>query len=338
MYAANKPGQLSFDTELPMLTINRQLCASFVLLVIVMMSGCGSRDSSGDLDRPVIGVSLLTTTNPFFNVLGESIRSSAEKYGYEVVLTSGDLDVNRQKNQVSDFIVRGVNAIVLTPVDSRSIATAIREANDAGIPVFTADVAVLNSTVKVVCHVATDNYQAGEMAAVAMIEALGGEGQVGIVDYPEVESVMLRTRGFFDELERNQQETGKEITVVARLNGGGQKDRGFRVGQDMIQAHPGLRGIFAINDPSALGAVAALEEAEREDDIVVVSIDGQPEGKQAIKDGKIFADAVQYPERIGEQTVDVIMRYMNGEAVPSEILISTSLYKNEDAVADSTLH
>jgi ribose transport system substrate-binding protein len=313
------------------------LSICFVLLA-ALVAACGGEQSTLAPARPVIGVSLLTTTNPFFNVLGESVRSSADRYGYDVILTSGEQDVNRQKNQVSDFIVRGVAAIVLTPVDSRSIATAIREANDAGIPVFTADVAVLDSSVSVVSHVATDNYQAGQMAAVAMIEALGGEGQVGIVDYPEVESVMLRTRGFLNELERNKQETGKEISVVSRLNGGGAKDRGFRVGQDMIQAHPALRGIFAINDPSALGAVAALEEAGRAEDIVVVSIDGQPEGKQAIKEGKIYADAVQFPERIGEQTVDVIMRYMNGESVPSEILISTSLYKLADALADSTLN
>ena len=307
-------------------------------VLLALLASCGDEQQRVDSARPTIGVSLLTTTNPFFNVLGQSIERAADRYGYDVVLTSGDLDVNRQKNQVSDFIVRGVSAIVLTPVDSRSIGTAIREANEAGIPVFTADVAVLDSSVQVVSHVATDNYQAGQMAAVAMLEALGGEGQVGIVDYPEVESVMLRTRGFYDELERNKQETGKDMSVVSRLNGGGQKDRGFRVAQDMIQAHSELRGIFAINDPSALGAVAALEEAGRAEDIVVVSIDGQPEGKQAIKEGKIYADAVQFPERIGEQTVDVIMRYMNGESVPSEILISTSLYKIEEAQADTTLH
>jgi ribose transport system substrate-binding protein len=296
------------------------------------LAGCGGAGSVA-ADRPVIGVSLLTLTNPFFRDLGNAIKEEAEARGYRVILTAGDFDIGRQKNQVSDFVVQDVAAIVVTPIDSKAIATSIAEANRAGIPVFTADIKAIAEGARVVSHVATDNYQAGRMAGKALVEALGGRGKVGVIDHPEVESVIMRTRGFLDEIK----ESAAGIQVVARLPAGGAKDRGFQVAQDMLQAHPDLNGIFAINDPSALGAVAAVENAGKSGRIVIVSIDGLPEGREAIRAGKIYADAIQHPDLIGKKTVEAIDGYMSGEEVPPEVLIPTDLYRREDAMKDPTL-
>src|SRR5207245_2088868 len=141
-----------------------------------------------------------TLTNPFFKVIADTMTDEAAKHGYAVVVVSGDLDVARQQNQVKDFIVKRVAAIVLTPCDSKAIGPAIQEANAAGIPVFTADISCLAQGVEIVSHIATDNYQGGRLAARAVIEALGGKGTVAVLDFPEVESVMLRTQGFEEEL------------------------------------------------------------------------------------------------------------------------------------------
>ena len=170
-----------------------------------------------------------------------------------------------------------------------------------------------------------------------MVEALGGGGKVAIIDYPEVESVILRTRGFEDEVARLRDGDGVSLDIVAKLPGNGEKDRGFRAAEDILQAHPDLDGIFAINDPSGLGAVAAIEKAGKAGRIRVIAFDGQLEGCQAIKDGKIYADPVQYPDRIGRETVNVIMQYMAGEDIPDEILIPTDLYRKADADADPRL-
>jgi len=273
-----------------------------------------------------IGVSILSSTNPFFVEIGDVITSEATKHGYQVQVVSSDFDPNRQYNQVQDFIVNGYDAIVLTPADSRAVGSAVKEANEAGIPVFTADIAVLAEGVDVVSHIATDNYQAGRMAAQAMIEATGGNGSLGIIDHPAIESVILRTKGFQDELNETE---GHDLKVVSILPGGGVKDQGFKAMQDMLQSHPEIDGIFAINDPSALGAVAALEDAGKLENVKVVSVDGQQEGIDAIDQGKIYADAVQHPDWIGEKTVGAIVAYMNGEKVESEILIPTDLYKKD---------
>jgi ribose transport system substrate-binding protein len=298
---------------------------------------CWATPSAAADRKPQIGVSLLTLTNPFFRDLGDAMKEEAAKHGMEVLLVSGEFDAARQRNQVADFLVKRVVAIVLSPCDSKAVGTAITEANKAGVPVFTVDIAALAPGVKVVSHVATDNLGGGRLAAQALIEALGGKGKVAILDHPEVESVILRTKGFEEELARQRRENGVTLEVVAKLPGGATKDRSFKTSEDLLQAHPNLDGIFAINDPSALGAVAALEKAGKLGRVKLVGFDGMPEGKQAIKAGQIYADPIQFPDRIGRTAVQTIRKYLDGDEVKSEILIPTQLYRKTDAEADPAL-
>jgi ribose transport system substrate-binding protein len=295
----------------------------------------GAEESSPS--RGTIGLTVLTMTNPFFKVIADTVTAEARKHGYDTLVVSGEDDVVRQQNQVKDFIVKGVSAIVLTPCDSKAIGPAIQEANRHGVPVFTADIACLAPSVEVVSHVATDNLQGGKEAAQAMIDVLHGKGKVAIIDYPEVESVILRTRGFEEVIAEENEKPDVDIHIVAKLPGGGQKDKSYKAAEDIIQAHPDLDGIFAINDPAALGARAALEKAGKADQVVIIGFDGQPEGKLAILEGKIYADPIQFPERIAAQTVATIVKHFGGEEVPKEILIPTELYTREDALKDPSL-
>jgi ribose transport system substrate-binding protein len=325
----------------------------FVVVLLALFPGCGGREPAPEArpaptapapaphakSKGTIGVSVLTLTNPFFKVIADAITDEARKNGYDVSVVSGEFDVARQQNQVKDFIVGKVSAIVLCPCDSRSIGPAIGEANAAGIPVFTADIACLAPGVKVVSHIATDNYGGGKQAAAAMIEALGeAGGKVVILDFKQAESCLQRVKGFKDAVAKHNADhpTGK-IVVVSELPGDGQKDKGYKAAEDALQAHPDLAGIFAINDPSALGARAAAEKAGKADRIKIIGFDGQPEGRRAIADGVIYADPVQYPDRIGKMTVATILKYFAGDDVPPEQLIPTELYRLADAKNDPEL-
>ena len=188
--------------------------------------------------KGTIGLSVLTLTNPFFKVIADTMAQEAAKHGYSVMVVSGEFDVARQQNQVKDFIVKRVAAMVLNPCDSKAIGPAIKEANAAGIPVFTADIACLDPDAKVVCHIATDNYQGGRMAAQAMIEALGGKGKVAVIDHPEVESVILRTKGFDDEVAEANKRPGVAIQVLGKWPGGAVPDRSFNTAQDILRFTP----------------------------------------------------------------------------------------------------
>lgn len=321
-----------------------------VFLALALMVGChpsantgpaaGSASASAKKvagPSRIIGFSVLTMNNPFFKEIAETMADEASKEGYGVLAVSGDRDPAKQQNQIKDFIVKKARAIVLCPCDSKAVAPAIREATDAGIPVFTCDIACLEKSAGVVSHIATDNFQGGRLAADAIVEALGGKGKVAILDYPEVESVILRTKGFDKQLAELHEKMGANIEVVVRLPGGGDKFISLKATQDILQSHPDVNAIFAINDPSALGARAALESAGKADQVKIVGFDGQPEGKQAIKDGKIFADPIQFPDQIGRKTFQTIYKYLNGEEVPKEILIPTALYRQADGAKDASL-
>ena len=314
---------------------------TLVLALIALTAGCGNEEDTAATPseaRGTIGVSVLTLTNPFFKVIADTMTDEGRKHGYEVLVTSGEFDVAKQQNQIKDFIVRKVAAIVLSPCDSKSIGPAIREANEAGIPVFTFDIKCLAPGAEVVSHIATDNYQGGKLAGEAMIEALGPSGgEVVIVDAKQIESCILRVDGFKEVIEAHNEASPGKITIVAELPGDGQKDKGFKAAEDALQAHSNLAGIFAINDPSGLGAYAALEKAGKTDQVKIIAFDGQPEGKQAIKAGMIYADPVQFPDEIGRRTMQTIVRYFNGEPVEPEILIPTALYRQADAQQDPSL-
>jgi ribose transport system substrate-binding protein len=326
---------------------------AFVKTVLVVAFfaavGCGGNNASDIKEKVkekasvkvkgIIGVSVLTLTNPFFKVIGDTIKEQAEKAGYSVEVVSGEFDVAKQQSQVKDFLVKKVVAIVLCPCDSRSIGAVIQEANKAGVPVFTADIACLAPDAKVVTHIATDNYEGGKQAGSATIEAMGeAGGKVAVLDFRQAESCILRVKGFKEVIDaHNKKNPMAQITIVAELPGDGKKDKSQSATEDVLQTHPDLAAIFAINDPSALGARAALERANKADAVKIIGFDGQPDGKQAIKEGKIFADPVQFPDKIGQQTVAAMIDYFDGKTPPKEILIPTGLYKKADAMKDPEL-
>ena len=309
---------------------------SLLFAAAVALLGTGCQADEPAPARRVIGVSLLSLTNPFFTEIADNLRDEAAKHGYEVIVVSGENDVARQNHQVQDFVVRRVDAIVLSPCDSKAIGESIRAANAAGVPVFTVDIACLDPGAEVVAHVATDNYAGGRQAADAIREALGGRGgRVGVLDYKEVESCLLRVKGFKDALaEHNRRPGAARIEIVSELPCAGARDRGYKAMEDMLQAHADLAAVFAINDLSALGARAALEKAGRADRVKLIGFDGQPEGKRAIGEGKIFADPIQYPDRIGRTAAATIARYFDGHEVEKEVLIPTGLYRRADALKE----
>jgi ribose transport system substrate-binding protein len=327
-----------------------------VLISGLLVSGCGdnSQVSNGSGSDPatsgsaapetgesrgLIGYTTMSLTNPFFKVIGDSMTEEAAKHGYEVIVVSGDDDVNKQSNQIDDFIVKGVAAIVLTPCDPRSIGQAIKKANDKGIPVFTNDTGYDGDEGLVECHIATDNLQGGRLAGEAMVKLLGESGgTVLVVHKPDASSCLLRVQGFTELVDAHNAKDGSaKIEVVATLDGRGSREAGYAKTKDALVSNPNLSAIFAINDPSALGARSALEEAGKENQVTIIGFDGEKAGKEAILKGTILCDPIQFPDQMGKTTIEMILKYFDGEDVPKEILIPSKLYYKEDAEKDPSL-
>ncbi|MEZ6121944.1 MAG: substrate-binding domain-containing protein [Planctomycetaceae bacterium] len=326
----------------------------FVAVVSVLLAGCGQQDgptssTTAPADtsaaggppttKGTIGYTTMSLTNPFFKVIGDAMREEGAKHGYEVLVVSGDDDVSKQANQIDDFIVKGVAAIVITPCDPRSIGQAIQKANEKGIPVFTNDTGYDGEDGKVICHIATDNLQGGRLAGEAMVKLLGKSGgKVLVVHKPDAQSCLLRVQGFTEVVDaHNATPDAAKIEVVATLDGRGAREAGYAVTKDAIVSHPDLTAIFAINDPSALGARSALEEAGKQDQVTIIGFDGEQSGKEAILQGKILCDPIQFPDRMGRKTIETIVSYFNADDIEPEILIPSQLYYQEDAQKDPAL-
>lgn len=320
---------------------NAPLAVGLIAAVLLPTAACRPAAPGGmatKAPRGTIGVSLLALDNPFFKVIGDTIAAEGKRQGFDTILVSAEKDVARQGNQIKDFIVAKVAAIVLSPCDSKAIVPVIREANAAGIPVFTVDIPCDEPGVAIATQVATDNFGGGREAGQAMIELLGaGGGKIAVLHFKQAESCQLRVKGFRQVIDAHNAAGGPGIDIVTELESNAAKDGGAKAMEDALQAFPDLRGVFAINDPAALGARAALEKAGKTDQVGIIGFDGQPEGKEAIRAGKIYADPIQFPDRMGAETVAALVRWSRGETLPPKTLIPTKLYRQADAEQDPTL-
>lgn len=261
-----------------------------------------------------IGVSLLTRKHEFFNILENGLRKAAKAKGYQLIVEAGEYDISNQQKQIRTFISRNVDAIVLTPCDSRAIGSAIAEANTAGIPVFTVDIANSSAQGRVVSHIASDNIDGGRKAAALMISALHDSGTVVIINHPNVTSVMDRVAGFRDVMREHPR-----IKIIAEIPAWGLRDRAMSIMEDILVKVPVIGGVFAINDNSALGALDAIESAGKK--TVIVGYDAIPEVRKAIDKGTIYGAVIQYPEKIGSMTIETVAAFfLAHQTMPSAIV------------------
>lgn len=294
----------------------------FFFLALLGVSACSSPPPSSTSapasKAKTIGVTLLTRGHVFYRDLEAGMQKRAAETGYRLVVTSAEFDLGKQAAQIEDFVARKVDAIVVCPVDSRGVGPSIKKANDANIPVFTADIAAQEG--EIVSHIASDNVAGGRLAGEFLAHALGGKGSVAIVGQPAITSVLDRVAGFKEAIG-----TFPGIAIVAEVNGQGVRDRSLAVASDVMQAHPDLAGLFGINDDSALGALDAARQLNRPD-LAIVGYDATPPALDAIRKGtQLKADVAQDPGRIGATTMDVIRDHFAGLPVPKTVPVEVGI-------------
>lgn len=291
-----------------------------VCVAITTAFGCRRSSPGGapSRTRPLVGISLLTQTHAFYKDLENAMRAEAARQNLDVAIVSCEMDPVKQASQLEDFVAQRVDAILAAPCDSSAVIPYFQKAADAKIPVFTVDIAARGGSV--VSHVASDNEEGGRLAARTLAALIGGRGDVVIIDHPEVASVQDRTRGFEDALK-----AFPNVRIVQRPSASGQRAKAMSIMEDMLQAHPNLRGVFGINDDSALGALSVIEASKR-GDVVIVGFDATVEAQQAVKRGSALkADIAQHPVEIGTRAIDVVARHLKGESVPSTVAVPVSV-------------
>jgi ribose transport system substrate-binding protein len=319
------------------LTTRLRIATLLVLSIAAACSHSGTAGNGGAAGSAApgsktIGVSIQNREAQFYQDMEAGMREQAAKYGYNVIVVDANRDNAKQQSQVEDFVSKKADAIVLTPYDSQAIGSAIVEANNANIPVFTADIASTSGQGKVVAHIASDNVQGGFQAGKLICEAVGKRGTVAIVDEPEVTSVQDRVKGFKQALAQ----LCPGVTVVADVDSGGTRTKASSDTGDILQAHKDLKGIFGINDDSALGAVTAVKAAGLSGKVAIVGYDATPEARAAIASGAMYGDAIQFPKKIGATTIDVIHDSFGGKTPPPVVKIAVGTFTQADAKQQSS--
>lgn len=275
-----------------------------------------------------IGVSLGSMGNPFFVALANGATAQAKAINPNVKVTAVgfEYDLNKQVEQINNFIAAGVDMILLNPGDPKAITPAIKKAQAAGIVVMAVDTAAEGAD----ATVTTNNVQAGEIACQYIVDKLGGKGDVVIQNGPQVSAVIDRVNGCKAVLAK-----APGIKVLSSdQDGKGSREGGLNVMQGHLTRFSKIDAVFAINDPQAIGTDLAARQAGR-NNVLVTAVDGAPDIEAALKDAKspmIQASASQDPYAMAQLAVKIGNDILNGKKPEKSVILMPSTLVTRDNV------
>jgi ribose transport system substrate-binding protein len=266
------------------------------------------------------GYTCMTMNNPFFVTIENEIRKQVEANGDTLISLDTRQDMATQIQQIEDMINQGIDLLFLCPVDSEGIRPALDMLKAAGIPVVNFDTDVADKDL-VNSILVSNNWQAGYLVGKDVTAKFPGGAKIAILDAPYAEACVQRVDGFMAALA----EADAQYKIAAQQNGKGDIGESLPIAEAILQANPDLDVFFAINDPSALGALSAVMSAGLLHQVSVYGVDGAPEAKASIKEGGMTATGAQSPINIARQSVEVAYKILAGEEVEKEIKVPTFL-------------
>lgn len=304
-----------------------------LLLLIGLISVTGAFASGQGEDDGTLRVAATfgDLGNPFFYTMGQGVEDAATEIdpNAQVTVVSSGYDLNTQVDQMENFIANNVDIIVLNAADTAGIAPAVRRAKEAGVIIVAADV---DADGGVDATVTSNNYQAGVQAGQYIVDRLGGEGDIVVINGPPVSAVIDRVNGAMSVFEENP-----GINILSdNQNAGGNREGGLRVMTDLLTAYDTIEAVFAINDPTGIGADLAIQQAQRQDDMFVVGVDGAPDAVVALNDSDstFEASASQDPYTMAVRAVQIGFSVLEGNDPPEEkVLIPTQLITRDNVDA-----
>jgi ribose transport system substrate-binding protein len=305
------------------------LTLGFVLLG-VGLTGCHRGDSEANsAGGPRIALVCKTLNSPFFLDMKRGAEAEAKALGVNLVVQAPEreLDVEKQMQIVENLIQTRVQALCLTPSGSRELVPAIAKANKAGIPVIIVDTRLDEAMLKAegaqtLTFIGSDNYDGGRLAGQHIARVFeGSSAKVALLEgIPGHETADSRLRGFRDAVNGVA-----HVEIVASQTANAERDQGFNVTQNLLQAHRDLNAIFAGNDLMALGALEAVAAANRIDQVKIIGFDAIDEARKEIAAGRMEASVAQNPAEMGRLAVRHALEAIGGTNLPPFIPVKIEL-------------
>ena len=298
-----------------------------LLLAAAVVAGCGSptknppaAETPGEevqTQEAAVRIAVVPkgVSHEFWMTVKAGAEAAGAEFGAEIIWqgTAKETDVPGQMNIIQDMINKKVSALVMAATDADALKQPVEKASRSGIPVITIDSGV-NSDIPL-SFVATDNIAGAKAAADELSKLIGGAGPVGCIPFvPGAATSELREQGFKEGLENHP-----DLELVSTLYCQSDVAKAMDVTQDMLTSHPDLKGIFATNEPGAVGAAQALKAAGRAGEVKLVAFDAAPAEIDSLKDGTIQALVVQSPFNMGYLGVKAAMDAIAGKPVEKRI-------------------
>ncbi|VBB05753.1 Hypothetical protein LUCI_0964 [Lucifera butyrica] len=290
-----------------------------LVLALFVVAGCGSSqgaDNSKGAKKFVVGYTNLADTDVFCTSRKDAfIKYTKGDPNLEVRFTDANNDINKQLDQIDNFIAQKVNAIVIVPVDYEGIVPGVEKANAAGIPVIALGIQSHGGDYT---FVGSKNYDAGKMQGEFMKDKLPQNAQI---------LYLQGTNGLYHSTERWQGfkeallDKRPDVKLLARLSGNYDRAEGMKITEDWIQTFPHFDAIIAANDQMALGALEALKTANRLQGVMISGIDGTKDALNAIKGNEMSQSIFQDAASQAAKGYEVIQKLMKGEKPPKEVII-----------------
>jgi ribose transport system substrate-binding protein len=280
-------------------------------------AGTEKSDSSEGTKKYTIGLSTKTiTNNEFQRVVVEEAQKVVEGAGhnFELTLAGGELEVSAQVNNIEDLVNKGVDAIIVMPMDGQAVIPALQKAKAANIPVVLADVGIAEGNDDLyLTLVGSDNLKIGRKAAEEMIKAVG-EGEVVMVRGASgAMGGELRAKGFKEGLE------GSKVKLVNEQAGDWLNEKAMQVTENMLSSHPDTKGVFLCSDGMLAGVLSAVDNAGKMGKAIVISVDGNISAVDEIEAGNCYGTVAQYPSKIGQIAAQTLLDYLDGKVKQEDI-------------------
>ncbi len=297
-------------------------------------ASCNRADTTtGKSGKPTVALVLKTLNHPFFVDMRRGAQEAADRLGVtlQVQAAEREIDVEKQMQIVENLIQTGIQALCITPSGSREIVSALVKARDAKVPIVVVDTrvdakAAADAGVRTETFVGSDNYEGGKIAGAYLVKASGGKARAAILEgIPGHETGDSRLRGFRDAVK-----SAPGITIVASQPANWERDQGFNVFQNMLQAHADIDSVFACSDLMALGAIEAIAAAGRTGKIRVIGFDALDDAKKAIAAGTLEASVAQFPSEMGKAAVESAVKVIRGEKIPGDIKVKLELVTKDN--------
>ena len=273
--------------------------------------------------KTTIGVSLAQDDNPFYIAMLRGIRARAQELGWDVATVSANEDKLKQINGVQDLVARGVKGILISPIDAVGVNAAYDAAAAAKIPIVS--VARGSASPNQTIHVAMDEKQIGRDIAEWTAKRLGGKGKVALLMGPSGAPTFRHLGdGYAEAMARHP-----GIQIVIKHDGPLTRERGVKQAEDALVAHPDLAAIYTANDDVALGAMQAVNAANRRGKTLVTGMNGVPPALRAVKEENLAMTVELNPVLWGRLGVDVLATFLKGDKVEPRVFI-------EHVIIDST--